>query len=424
MRSLLLLFLLPAMSYGQIEEQIRSPQIKTVQLYAFGDQLSYPILQLNGNDRMELHFDDMDGNIKNYYYTYQLCNADWTPAMISSFDFINGFLQERITNYRTSNVALTRYTHYQAVLPDRNSVPKVSGNYILKVFLDGDTSNLVFTKRFLVYDNKAVIAVQVQQPFNAQFFRTHQKIEFKVNTRALQVVNAGQQVSVTILQNCRWDNAAQLLRPVFMTNNILQYNTETDAVFPAGKEWRWLDLRSLRFQSDRIDSAHYYKNSTEIFVKPTGSRRSQEFNFYRDHNGRFYIETLESYNPLWQGDYAIVHFTYVPPGNIPFSNKDLYLFGQLTNYGKDPEAKMHFNAEKGVYQTALLMKQGYYDVGYATLQQAGTRNIFSFDETEGNYWETENEYTILVYYRSLGGRYDELVGLTRVNSLTGRPGVN
>src|ERR1700730_15176703 len=202
MRSLLLLFLLPAMSYGQIEEQIRSPQIKTVQLYAFGDQLSYPILQLNGNDRMELHFDDMDGNIKNYYYTYQLCNADWTPAMISSFDFINGFLQERITNYRTSNVALTRYTHYQAVLPDRNSVPKVSGNYILKVFLDGDTSNLVFTKRFLVYDNKAVIAVQVQQPFNAQFFRTHQKIEFKVNTRALQVVNAGQQVSVTILQNC------------------------------------------------------------------------------------------------------------------------------------------------------------------------------------------------------------------------------
>ena len=303
-------------------------------------------------------------------------------------------------------------------------MPKVSGNYILKVFLDGDTSKLAFTKRFLVYDNKAVIAVQVQQPFNAQFFHTHQKIEFKVNTRNLQVVNAGQQVSVTILQNNRWDNAAQLLRPVFMTNNILQYNTETDAVFPAGKEWRWLDLRSLRFQSDRIDSAHYYKNSTEIFVKPTTSRRTQEFNFYRDHDGMFYIETLESYNPLWQGDYAIVHFTYVPPGNTPFPNRDLYLFGQLTNYGKDAEAKMHFNAEKGVYETALLLKQGYYDVGYATLHQAGARNIFSFDETEGNYWETENEYTILVYYRSLGGRYDELVGLARVNSLTGRPGLN
>src|SRR3989440_10191612 len=178
MRSFLLLILLPSMSFGQIEEQIRSTELKTVQLYAYGDQLAYPILQLNSSDRMELHFDDLEGNIKNYYYTYQLCNADWTPAMLSSFDYISGFLQQRITNYRTSNISLTRYTHYQAVLPDRNCMPKVSGNYILKVFLDGDTSKLAFTKRFLVYDNKAVIAVQVQQPFNAQFFHTHQKIEF------------------------------------------------------------------------------------------------------------------------------------------------------------------------------------------------------------------------------------------------------
>jgi len=242
-----------------------------------------------------------------------------------------------------------------------------------------------------------------------------------VNSKNLQVVNAAQQMGVTLLQNGRWDNAAIQLRPVFMTNNILQYNTESEAVFPAGKEWRWLDLRSLRLQSDRVDSGHYYKNSTEIFVKPTSTRRAQEFNFYGDHNGMYYIETLDNFNPLWQGDYAMVYFTYVPPGNSPFVNKDLYLFGQLTNYGRDPEAKMHFNADKGVYETAIMLKQGYYDVGYVTLEQGtGGRKMFSFEETDGNYWETENGYMILVYYRPLGGRYDQLVGLSKINSLTGR----
>ena len=44
----------------------------------------------------------------------------------------------------------------------------------------------------------------------------------------------------------------------------------------------------------------------------------------------------------------------------------------------------------------------------------------SFDFTEGNTIETENDYTILVYYRVLGGRADQLVGLYRLNSLNGR----
>src|SRR6476646_7590570 len=124
---------IPGIGSCQIQEEIRMQQIKTVQLFMFGNQLSYPILELNSGDRMELHFDDLDADIKNYSYTYQLCNADWTPALVSSFDFINGFQQQRVSTYRISNVALTRYTHYQAVLPDRSCAPRVSGNYILKV---------------------------------------------------------------------------------------------------------------------------------------------------------------------------------------------------------------------------------------------------------------------------------------------------
>lgn len=423
MRNLLLLLLLASSTcMAQVPEKIYMPRIQSAQLHVFGNQVAYPILRLNGAERLELHFDDLDANIKNYSYTFLLCNADWTPAMLSQFDYIRGFSQQRISTYRVSTLAYTRYTHYQAVLPDRNCMPSRSGNYILKVFLDGDTSKLAFTKRLLVYEDKAIIAAQVQQPFNARYFKSHQKIQFKVNTKNLQVVNALQQVNIAILQNDRWDNAVRNIRPTFMTNNQLEYNTEEDAVFPAAKEWRWLDLRSFRLQSDRVKSANYSKTATEIFVKPDLSRRSQQFNFYRDINGHYYLEPSESVNPYWQADYATVRFTYVPPGNIPFPDKDVYLLGQLTNYGASDSARMRFNAEKGVYETSLFLKQGYYDYTYGTIDHNAKNKVLIVEETEGNYWESENEYTILVYYRPLGGRADELVGIMKINSLTGRPG--
>ncbi|HYF29803.1 MAG TPA: DUF5103 domain-containing protein [Chitinophagaceae bacterium] len=422
MRILLLFLLVSSRSFAQIPEKVYLPQIKSPQLHLYGNQVAYPIMKLNGGDRLELHFDDLDANVKNYSYTFQLCNADWTPAMLSQFDYIRGFSQQRISTYRVSTLAYTRYTHYQAVLPDRNCMPSRSGNYILKVFLDGDTSKLAFTKRMLVYEDKAIIAAQVQQPFNTQIFRTHQKINFKVNTKNLGVVNPLQQVYVAILQNDRWDNAVRGIRPTFMTNNQLEYNTEDDAVFASGKEWRWLDLRSFRLQSDRVQSAKYSTSATEIIIRPDVSRRSYQFSFYRDVNGHYYLEPSESINPYWQSDYATVRFSFVPPGNIPFPDKEVFLFGQFTNYGADEGALMQFNTEKGVYETAVFLKQGYYDFSYVTRDKNGRNRNFSFDDTEGNYWETENEYTILVYYRPLGGRADELVGLTKINSLTGRPG--
>ena len=409
---------------AQIPEAVYSASIKTVQLFPYGNQFGYPVLGLNSADRLELHFDDTEAGVKNYSYTYQLCNADWTPAMVSQFDFIRGFSQVRLTTYRVSSVALTRYTHYQAVLPDKNCVPARSGNYILKVFRDGDTSKLIFTKKLLVVGEKAVIAASIQQPFNGQIFRTHQKIQLRVNlNEGLNVVNANQQVKVMILQNNRWDNAIQNIRPTFFSRNTLDFNSENDCVFPAGKEWRWVDLRSFRLQSDRVESAKYSNTATDVIVKPDADRSQQRFNFFRDRNGMYSIETTENINPLWQADYATVNFSFVPPGNSPFANKDIYLFGELTNYDLRESAKMKYDAEKGVYYTSLFLKQGYYDYCYVTIDRDDRKRIASFEMTEGNYWETENEYTILVYYRDLAGRADELIGISHINSLTGRPGL-
>ena len=165
--------------YSQIQEGEYSSSIHTIQFYEAGNQVSVPVIRLGGIGNLELHFDDLEGNIKNISYTYMPCNADWTPAMLSQFDYIKGFSQNRITNYRVSSLATTRYVHYQALVPDRNCYPSRSGNYILKVFLNGDTSKLLFTRRMLVVDSKTNIAAQIQQPYNGLLFKTHQKINFK-----------------------------------------------------------------------------------------------------------------------------------------------------------------------------------------------------------------------------------------------------
>ena len=423
----LLLFLLVGLSFtsfAQIPDAVYSNRIKTVQLYPYGNQIGYPIIRLNSAEQLELHFDDLDGNVKNYSYTFQLCNADWTPAMLSHFDFIKGFSQVRLNTYRISSIAFTRYTHYQAMIPDRNCIPSRSGNYILKVFLNGDTTKLLFTKRMMVVQEMSSVSAEVQQPFNGQLFRTHQKIQFRVNlNEQLNVVNAIQQIKVAIMQNNRWDNAVTDIRPTFFSRKTLEYNTENDCVFPAGKEWRWVDLRSFRFQSERIANAKYSTTATEIFVKPETDRKEQRFNFYRDANGMFNIEASESINPFWQADYATVNFTFVPPGNSAIPGKDVYVFGRLSNFDLSDASKMNFNPTKGVYESSLFLKQGYYDYCYAVVDRNSKKRIASFDETEGNLWETENNYTILVYYRPLAGRADELIGMASLNSLTGRKGI-
>src|SRR5687767_8543885 len=172
--------IIPVFSIAQIPEAVYSPRIKTVQLYPQGNQLALPVIGLNSTNRLELHFDDLDGNVKNYSYTFQLCNSDWTPVMLSSFDFIKGFSQQRINTYRISSVAFTRYTHYQALVPENNCAPSRSGNYILKVFLNGDTSKVIFTKRMMVVENQCNISARIQQPFSPDIFRSWQKVLFQV----------------------------------------------------------------------------------------------------------------------------------------------------------------------------------------------------------------------------------------------------
>lgn len=397
-------------------DQVFNPAIKTIKLTKFGDPVSYPIINLNSTDMLELNFDDMAGGVKNYFYTYVLCNADWTPAQLSYFDYVKGYTQVRISTYRNASIALTKYTHYQANFPDRNCMPTKSGNYMLKVFVNGDTSKLAFTKRFLVVDQKISMAAQVLQPFNQQFYMTHHRLQVQLDTKNFDIRYPQQQVRVNVLQNYRWDNNLSLSLPTFIKQDMLQYSNENEMVMPAGKEFRWLNLRSFRLLGDRVRRQENTDSSFNLFVKEDLPRLPRQYFYYRDLNGLSINETIENINPLWNADYARVHFSFKPPGGLPIRNGQLVIMGELSNYGKDPDATMTFNNETGNYEASLFLKQGYYDYQYAIKEKTDAREKFSTTLTENDTWETENIYMVLVYFRPLGGRYDELIGIRQFNS--------
>jgi len=413
-----LLLLVTIAGHSQLADHIYKPNIRSVKLYKAGDMLSYPVMMLNSADMLELQFDDMDADVKNCYYTYQLCNADWSPAPLQAFDYIRGFQSNRITTYRYSSISQTKYTHYQAVIPDRNCVPIRSGNYLLKVFLNSDTSNVLFTKRFLVIDNRVSVAAQIVRPFNPQISLTDQRVRVGISTKNSQLnILSGQDLKVVVLQNNIWPTSVSLTRANIYRGDYFEFNDDVPT-FPAGREWRWIDIRSMRLMSDRMEKLVDTAKRIDVFVKPDLERKTRPYIYYHDVNGIFTLENQDGYNPEWQSDYGYVHFTYVPPGNQAYGGKDLYLFGELTNFSQDDAYRMVFNQERGVYEGTLFLKQGFYNYNYALVNtNDSVIDRYSFSDTEGNSDITENFYTVLVYYKPFGGRYEQLVGYSVVNTL-------
>ncbi len=422
MRLIFLLLFLGSFSGSKAQsihpEQIYLGTVKSIKFFKKGEQTTFPIVRLGQTEQLELHFDDLDSRPKNFFYTFILCNADWTYTGLSQMDYLKGFTQNRMNQYRASSATFQRYFHYQAVLPDRNCQPNRSGNYILRVFLNGDTSQVAFTRRFLVVNDQVTIAGELRQPFDQRFFLTHQKLITRVNINALDVYNPQQQIRVVALQNFRWDLAQTFENPTFIRGKQYEFNAEDRFVFEGGKEWRWLDLRSLRLQSDRVATVDYKSNSYDLFVRPDTVRLPMRYIFYSDLNGRYFIDNLENVNPWWQSDYANVHFSFIPSNIEAFRNQDIFLYGELTGYELTDSSAMDWNENLKQFEKVLRLKNGYYSYNYVTRTINKPDEAPSMNLTEGNSWESENQYSILVYYRPFGGRADELVGYTEVNSLS------
>ena len=400
----------------EYSDQTYLENIRTVLVYPIDAPLNEPLINLRDQDGgLFISFDDLEGDVKSYTYTVVHCNADWTPSELSEIDYLEGFNEEDIENYDFSFNTLVSYTNYSFRLPNENIRFRISGNFLLKIYDTEDDRKLAITRRFMVVDPILRITSKMSSPANVGQFKTHQEIDFEIDHQDVRIKNPRNEIKVVVRQNGRWDNAITGLEPLFIKNNLLQYNYQGKIVFPAGKEFRFLDIRTFRYKREKIADITQNEDNYEVTVFKESSRAYSVYNNRIDLNGRFVIEDLENQNsdPNLRGDYADVFLSIGQ--NLDFENSDVYILGNFCNWQLRDEYKLIYSQEARAYVAQLFLKQGYYDYMYAVVPHDSQK--IDLEALEGNWHETENEYSILVYFRPFGQRYDRLVGYYTQGSL-------
>ncbi|MBA4240396.1 MAG: hypothetical protein C0448_06705 [Sphingobacteriaceae bacterium] len=397
------------------EDWTYKPYIKTVQLHESSFDANPALLQLNGSELLELSFDDLEADKKEYSISFVHCNANWEPSDLLNAEFMNGFFEANIINFNYSTNTIQKYTHYSILFPQSNMQFTKSGNYIAYVYEDNNKEKIVLTKRFMIYENKVTVVASVRQAMGNDEQYERQHIDFSILNSQYELTNPFTDLKVVITQNNRWDNVVNNIKPTFVEPNKLTYSLDDKSTFNGGNEFRYFDTRSLRTYTERVydirkDSSYIY----HVELKNDELKSFKNYSFYNDLNGGFLIKNQDMIgSPDIEADYAWVHF-FLPYDNAQGAG-NFYVLGKLTEWRLNKTNRMTYNYKKMGYECSLFIKQGYYNYTYVYLKddKKGGDETFS----EGNHWETENDYAIYVYHRQRGTYYDQLVAIKRLNSL-------
>ena len=402
-------------SYIRNEDFIYKPNIKTVQLYRMGWEMSPPLIQLNSEEKLVLMFDDLDADLKYYGYTVIHCDANWQVSDLKQNEYIDGYYEDEIWDYAISLNTTRKYTNYRLEFPSDNMQVMKSGNYILRVYADrNEDENVVITRRFMVFEPKVSIDATVNPPVRVSDRQSRQAVDFSILLSGYLIPFPFERLKVVLRQNRRWDNAITDLKPRLISPNKLDYDYDDGNVFDAGNEFRHVDIKSTVYQTENM-KRKYFDGATgyHVILLPDQRRTFRQYTFTEDLNGKRYIAAENAGDANLEGDYVFVHFQF--PYDVPLVNGNVYLLGALTGWQLSEEAKMTYNFQEKAYEAILYLKQGYYDYCYVFLEdgfEAADISLF-----EGSHWDTENDYSIFVYHQEEGTYYHQLIGVQFLNSL-------
>lgn len=374
--------------------------IKTIQLRPLQENSFSAIVPLGTT--LELSFDDLDADAKNYQYHIQHMTHDWKKSRLLSSQYIDGFQKNTIIDITNSFNTFQPYTHYSVKIPNVNTVITQSGNYLLTVF-DGN-DEIVFTRRFVLYENAAVAGVAVSRSRNNKTFNTQQTVEFTVNHPNIRVNAPQQEINVVVIKNDNWNETITGLQPSFFRPNQLQYSYTSKNNFWAGNEYLNFDTKMLFNKTINIVKIER-KDIFYHYIYPTNYNPNLDYRFNPDINGQFVIRTLEGDDPRTEADYAMMNFALQV--EEPFLNKDVYVYGAFNNFELGEVNKMEYDFETGTYFANILLKQGFYNYTFVTADKFN--NIYN--DVMGSFFQTENEYKVLVYYKPFGGLFDRVIAV-------------
>ncbi len=389
-------------TFAQVEKEIVPPyNIRTVALVQNGQNI-VPIIRLG--DPFQLEFDDLFGNEANYYYTITHCDYDWRPSQLVKSEYLQGFDDIRIQTYTNSFNALQIYSHYFLALPNKNTSLLVSGNYVIKIL--NEDKEVVFSRKFIMYEDLVSVPMQVKRTRTVSAINFKQNLDFAIKSPNILFQSPLKNVKVLLLKNGQLSTAITNVPAMYTIGNDLIYKYDTETQFWAGNEYHYFENKDIRAANNNIGRVQSTGGLYSSLLYSNNARAGQPYTFYPDINGNFVVKNLNSQNDNIEADYAWVYFTLSAPAY--YGKSDIYVTGMFNNYALTPEFKMDYNKEKGVYEKAIMIKQGFTNYQYTIADKSG--KIDEANAIDGNFYQTENNYFALVYYRENNQRYDRVIG--------------
>jgi len=386
------------------EELTGSESLKTITLYAFarGDRpetryLNPPVADLqNAGQQIVLEFDDLRARFSQYKVRIMHCEADWTRSRLLDMEYLTAINEFFLNDFQVSQNTKIPYYHYRFVVPK----PTISGNFVLQLF---ENDELVVQRKFWIYENLVNIIATAQPARDPEFWKTHQQLDLRLDLGNYRIGIPRRELKVFLRFNQNlWKevNNTDLVNSGSNAFTLQQFNN--DYLFPAGNEFRYLDISSNFSRGQNVKEVIRGKPD-EVFTTPQRSRSGTNFVDAYDSDGGFVISNRDGGDADIGSDYMNVFFRLVP-GTYPDGTEPV-LYGKLTDWHYLP---MEFDPESGFLQHTLLLKNGVYDFAFGLRNTATGETDRSY--FEGDFQQAGNTYEVFVYHAVPGKRHISLIG--------------
>ncbi|MEM6263474.1 MAG: type IX secretion system plug protein domain-containing protein [Bacteroidota bacterium] len=416
-RLLLLLLVCLQLTFAQeirYQDAIYDSDIHSVQLYRGNFETSFPMLRLGSTLPLTLEFDELlpfEELESDFFIDFIHCDENWKPSGILPIEFYEGFSQDRIGLWQRSENTKVPYVHYTYSFPKENTFFKMSGNYLLKVYRNNSEENVVLTRRFIVVEQQ--VSIGLTNLLNERVERMQfNRLDFSIQPSSrLEIINPATDLKVKVIQNFRWEASTDYMTPTFLRPNRFDYQLDLVESFSSGSEFRFHDLRSMRLYGQSVEEIAETPDLYYVTLFKDQPRLRNQFRGRIDLNGSYFIEVQEWPYGDYMADYTLNTFRLA--ANNPFPGKEVYVMGRFALWQPTSFNKMHYDEGTRRYEADILLKQGVYDYTYA-LYDPKTGEL---DETvfEGQPFDGENYYTVLVYFRGPLDRAYRLIGYLPIN---------
>jgi len=405
MKRIVILIIFYAIAFqAQIQREVMPPfNVKTV-TFMQNDKNVVPIIRLG--DMFSLEFDDLYANEANYYYKIIHCDFDWKKSQLLPVEYFEGVDNQRIMTYVNSRNTLQSFSHFKLTIPNNFTKRlKVSGNYLLEIY--NNDEELVFSRKFVIYEDLVKVPIQVRSARDVKVVGQKHNLDFMIKPGDFLLQNPIKNIKLNIFKNGMINQGLTNVKPMFTLANDLVYRYDKETQFWGGNEYMFFDTKDIRGNIGNVafvdsQSGDLYK----MFLFTNGPRSKFPYTFLPDINGNFAIQNVRAQQTFdTESDYTWIKFSLK---SEKYADREVFVSGLFSNFAYTDEFKMTYNENEGQYELFLLMKQGVYNYQYALID-----NKSQLDEEnaiDGNFFQTENDYYVLVYYRADNDRFDRVIG--------------